>query len=266
MGEKYRPYIITEDNLNLSVAWAKAFLSSVEPRKSDLSPLLIRVNDFSDNIIQEDKIIRHSIDRRLAKLSEQSCHTIANTIFPISLWNPNSSRQSLYDRYNRIFPLIQKSCVVNRFGLYFQRMISYNCSKENNQLEQIISTYTNNNIHRKSALQVSIFNPLKDHRKTPFLVFPCLQHVIFTPLGDGSLAVTGIYAKQYLFKKAYGNYLGLCRLGQFVAHELGMNLTQMNCYVADAEMETSKTQINDLRDELKKRLNELGQDTKDFKD
>lgn len=260
MSEKYRPYIMSENNLNLSVAWAKAFLASVEPRKSDLSPLLIRVNDFSDNIIQEDKVIRQSVDKYLSKFSEQSCHTVANTIFPISLWNPDSNRKSLYDRYNSIFPLIKKSCAVNRFGLYFQRMISYDASNDNNQLEKIISTYKEKNIHRKSALQVSIFDPLRDHRETPFLTFPCLQHVIFTPMANKSLAVTGIYAKQYLLKKAYGNYLGLCRLGKFVAHELGMNLAQMNCYVADAEMETTKTKANDLIGELKQRLQELEQD------
>lgn len=256
---KYEAYITTDDSLNVSVAWAKAFLASVEPRKTDLSPLLIRINDFSDNIIQEDIVIRQSLDKHLKQLSEQSCHTVANTIFPISLWNPNQSGQELYDRYNRIFPLIKKSCAVNRFGLYFQRMISYDGSEDGNQLKKIISTYIDKNIHRKSALQVSIFNPSEDHRETPFLVFPCLQHVIFTPLANGGLSVTGIYAKQYLFKKAYGNYLGLCRLGQFVAHELGMNLTQMNCYIADAEMEVSKNKINDLIVELKTRLEELGQ-------
>ena len=258
MSEKCRPYIITDNNLNLSVAWAKAFIASIEPTKSDLSPLLIRVKDFSNNIIQEDKVIKDSIDEHLASLSEQSCHTVANTIFPISLWNPKLKRKVLYDRYKRIFPSIQKSCMANKFGLYFQRMISYDGSEENNQLEKIITTYVDKGIHRTSALQISIFDPLKDHRKTPFLVFPCLQHVIFTPIGNNSLAVTGIYAKQYLFKKAYGNYLGLCRLGQFVAHELGMTLAQMNCYVADAEVEISKTQANDIKNKLKRRLKDLG--------
>jgi hypothetical protein len=253
MSNKYRPFIMTDNNLNLSVAWAKAFITSIEPTMSHLSPLLIRVNDFSNNIIQEDSVIRDSIDEHLGNLSEQSCHTVANTIFPISLWNAKSKRNVLFERYSRIIPQIQKSCSANRFGLYFQRMISYN-----NQLEHIISTYVDKKIHRSSALQISIFDPLVDHRGTPFLGFPCLQHVFFTPMDNKTLAVTGIYAKQYLFKKAYGNYLGLCRLGQFVAHELGMMLTQMNCYVADAEMEISKALANNLKDTIKRRLFELG--------
>lgn len=258
MSDKYEPYITTEDNLNLSVAWAKAFLAAIEPRKTDLSPLLIRVNDFSDNLIQEDAAIRRSVDKQLKQLSEQSCHTVANTIFPISLWNPKQCRQNLYDRYEHILPLIKKSCAANRYGVYFERLIAFSPkSEKSNQLEHILRTFCEKKNHRKSALQASIFDPLRDHTDQPIRGFPCLQQIIFTPMDNDRLAITGIYAKQYLFAKAYGNYLGLCRLGHFVAHELGMSLAQMNCYIADGEVEVPKNQINELIEELKTRLKDL---------
>jgi hypothetical protein len=41
--------------------------------------------------------------------------------------------------------------------------------------------------------------------------------------------MTAFYAMQYQFEKAYGNYLGLCRLGRFVASQLGRRLTHMTC-------------------------------------
>ena len=34
--------------------------------------------------------------------------------------------------------------------------------------------------------------------------------------------MTGFYATQYVVERAYGNYLGLCRLGEFMAHEMGL--------------------------------------------
>jgi hypothetical protein len=44
------------------------------------------------------------------------------------------------------------------------------------------------------------------------------------------LNVNAFYATQYAFERAYGNYLGLCRLGRFVAHELKLELARVTCY------------------------------------
>ena len=46
--------------------------------------------------------------------------------------------------------------------------------------------------------------------------------------------VTGLYATQYMFERAYGNYLGLCRLGHFMAQEMGKQLTQVTCVASPA--------------------------------
>ena len=56
-----------------------------------------------------------------------------------------------------------------------------------------------------------------------------MQQVAFTPLGDDGLTVTGYYATQYLFEKAYGNYLGLLHLGRFMGKQLGVELRQVVC-------------------------------------
>ena len=50
----------------------------------------------------------------------------------------------------------------------------------------------------------------------------------------GALTVTGVYALQNIYEKAYGNYLGLCHLGQFMAHELNLQLVQVNCVASTA--------------------------------
>ena len=63
--------------------------------------------------------------------------------------------------------------------------------------------------------------------------------------------MTGFYATQHVYEKAYGNYLGLCRLGQFVAHELGLRLVRMTCVTALAKLGgVGKAEILHLRSEV----------------
>ena len=49
--------------------------------------------------------------------------------------------------------------------------------------------------------------------------------------------MNAFYATQLLFNKAYGNYLGLCRLGDFMAHEMGLTFERMNCFVGVAKID-----------------------------
>lgn len=51
---------------------------------------------------------------------------------------------------------------------------------------------------------------------------------------------------QYLFEKAYGNYLGLYELGRFMAHELSLELAQLNC-IASVVKRGEKPNKTDLR-------------------
>jgi hypothetical protein len=148
----------------------------------------------------------------------------------------------------------------NNLGLYFERLIKFEQNQKDdaddsksNQLEHIIRT-RKGKTHRRTALQAGIFDPRRDHRGGPYLTFPCLQHVTFVPCGERGMAVNGFYAMQYLFERAYGNYLGLCRLGNFVAHELGLELVQMNCMVGIGKIDVKSSDITDLISGLKKSL------------
>jgi hypothetical protein len=87
--------------------------------------------------------------------------------------------------------------------------------------------------------------------------FPCMQQVAFAPDGDqGTLSVSAFYASQYLFKRAYGNYLGLCRLGRFVAHEMGLRLERVTCYVGFAHLDDTpgKLALRELDEQLREAL------------
>jgi hypothetical protein len=86
--------------------------------------------------------------------------------------------------------------------------------------------------------QASIFDPLRDHTRSGQLGFPCLQHVSFVPnFPAKTLMLNAFYATQQGFERAYGNFLGLCRLGAFVAHEVGLTFDRMTCFAGVEKMD-----------------------------
>jgi thymidylate synthase len=253
-----RTYIINEDNL--SVAWAKIFLKSISQSEKEIIPLIVMINDLSNNSGCEDMEIRRLLDNCLKQMGKQSSKTVASTIFPMSLWNPKKNRKQLYKRYLQILPEIRR-CPKNRYGVYFERLINFNEAgikeKPANQLESIISNRLSGN-YRRSLLQAAIFDPKRDQTNQRQRGFPCLQHITFTPYSAcKGLAVNAFYATQYLFERAYGNYLGLYYLGQFVAHELDLELVQMNCMVGIGKLEVYNNHIKQLAERIEKILVKL---------
>ena len=232
---------------NLSIAWGKAFLKVFE--SNGISPLVVVIDGLQNADPPEIPAIRSALDAALGSEDRQlSCLEVANTIFPASLWNPEHPRTDLYERYLTIIHRIRKRRG-NRYGVYFQRLIAFGAdsgTEENvNQLEHIISTWNGGN-RRRSALQASLVDPRLDHTNQRQRGFPCLQQVAFAPVGENGLAVTGFYAKQHMYERAYGNYLGLCRLGRFMAHEMGLTLSQIVCIATPAARDRSKRDLAGL--------------------
>jgi hypothetical protein len=214
---------------NLSIAWARAFEAVLARGVRGLAPLVVNVTGLEEQEI-EVPAIRKLLDEALRRQGDADCHTVANTIFPAQLWKRTPSRQALYDRYVKLLPKIKRRDPGNRYGTYFERMIRFGKTAPYiNQLEHLFEI--SDTVKRPTAYQLSIFDPARDHTRQPLRGFPCLQHVTFTPLGRGKMSVVASYPAQYLFERAYGNYLGLYRLGKFVAGELKLDLTQLTCIV-----------------------------------
>jgi thymidylate synthase len=245
------PLIIEEKNL--SYAWSRAFLHILDHSGKQVSPLLITLTGFTNGMPNEDPAIRDALDNCLKIKNEQSVDTVANTIFPSSLWRlSQGDRHKLFEIYLNTIPRYKAlKPHKNRRGLYFERLIAFGLEPNNgNQLEYIISQYKSYPKFRKSMFQASIFDPALDHAPTAQLAFPCLQHVSFIPQKN-SLIMNAFYATQQLFNKAYGNYLGLCRLGDFMAHEMGLSFERMNCFVGVAKMDKIKKKCPTLEELIK---------------
>jgi len=234
------------EDTNLSVAWARALRLASAPGQKEIGPLIVSVTGFdTDGAFQEDQGIRVALDALLADEGKQSVDTVANTIFPSSMWNPGAPRQRLFERYGSVLSRLRRSSHKNSHGTYFGRMITGGPKGCENQLEFAISTYLSRSGVRRSILQIGVFDPSQDHSASAQRGFPCLQHLTFAPV-DGGLCVNAFYATQYLVERAYGNYVGVCRLGRFVAHELALPLARMTCFTGIAECDMGKNKLKNI--------------------
>jgi len=251
----YEQTVETISGNNLSQAWANALLKCYEKGGGVLSPAVVHFPAVGEAGEVETAIIRDIVDKYLIDPSkfipnQSIVETVAGTIFPESVWlHSHGNRHTFFKIYKNMIPLIRRERANNR-GIYFQRMIAYPSNTGDkepiNQLDHIISTWQSGN-HRHSALQVGIFDPRTDHTHARQQGFPCLQQVSFHPNGSNGkdgLSVVAFYANQTLIEKAYGNYLGLHRLGLFMAKEMGIQLKEVICMASALKINNNLDRTN----------------------
>ncbi len=244
--------VFEEDNLSL--AWARMFVRLAERTDEELAPLVVSVTGFKNGETMEDGTVRNALDACLEATERQCVNTVANTIFPQSLWDiSKGDRKEFYATYLENLPsYVDMALSKNGRGLYFARLIAFYTNPrtgerlpyiptggevdDGNQLEFIIENCRPKT--RRTIFQASIFDPLRDHTRANQLGFPCLQHVSFVPdFAAKTLKLNAFYASQQGLDRAYGNFLGLCRLGVFVAHETGLTFERMTCFTGIEKMD-----------------------------
>lgn len=241
------PFLIEETDLSL--AWRATLHHVVNDPGNEITPLILSLTDF-----KESSNIRSYLDFHLKSHQKASIQTVSETIFPDSLYQLNGcDRHKLYQEYLDILPRIKKiDASSNGRGTYFERLIAFDGNdKKINQLENIICSLRDKTVKRRSKFQASIFDATKDHLDGPYQRFPCLQHVTFYATPNGGLILNSFYAIQYLYERAYGNWLGLINLGKFVASELHLKLERFNCFVGVEKLdELTKTQAKTLLEKI----------------
>jgi hypothetical protein len=236
------------------------------PPARELSPFLVSIAADSNGKPVEDEDLRHALDACVEEIGKQSIETVAKTIFPQGMWNrATGDRAKLYKGYLEYLPDFVSMDHLNDQGLYFARLIGYGTDHKNgeqleylkgrleeggNQLEFIIKACVPGAM--RMALQASIYDPVRDQTAAR-QHFPCLQHVAFVPdFTQKTLSLNAFYAMQLLFVKAYGNWLGLMRLGTFVGGQVGLRFDRLNCFTGIQKMTaTSRPRNGVLLDRLK---------------
>lgn len=262
------PTMYTRGETSLSAAWARAFLAMSQPPERELAPFLVSIAAGPDGLPVEDDDLRRALDDCLEESGNQPVDKVAKSIFPHPLWRrAKGDRQKLYADYLQNLPdYVAMEPSKNCYGLYFARLIGYGIDHKTgeelghlrgrlkeggNQIEFIIGECKPK--AQRMALQASIYDPVRDQTdaRRPF---PCLQHVTFVPdFVRRTLTLNAFYALQLLFVKGYGNWLGLCRLGEFVASqtEPRLRFERLNCYAGIQKMTAeSRPAAGELLDRL----------------
>jgi hypothetical protein len=238
-----QPVALVADNLSLG--WAKIMLALTQPGVTRLTPLSLTVRGFSaDGTPAEISEIRDAVDIFLAAQSKKDTENIAFTIFPQRYWEiSGGDRDAFFGLFIESFQRIQKfNPRNNKRGSYFQRLVDLNGGgKGPNQLKWMIEEYLQHpKARRTSKFQATTFDPARDYTSAGQLEFPCLQQISLV-FEDDALYLNAFYATQQIARKGYGNYLGLARLGAFVAGQLGLKFEQLNVFVGVAKMDVAKS-------------------------
>lgn len=200
------PTVVSDTDL--SRAWAKIFLSILDGRGSEVSPLVLSIAGFDEHgQLSEMAPMRHALDQVLTQKRKISIEDVAYTIFPERLWQiAGRDRTRLFELYKDVYP---RYVVMNRRangrGLYFERLTMFggDVPCNGNQLEWILSQYNSRSGIRDSMFQAAVFDPARDHICKCSCRLPCLQHVSFVPTGDG-LVVNAFYATSMFSTKRTG--------------------------------------------------------------
>ena len=226
---------------NLSAAWSRAYLHALSHRSKVLPPLIISINTAGQSgAPTEDQAVRENLDRVLFERDAVSVEDTACTVFPQRLWSTSrGDRKRLFqlhrnganpvDGESSPGPSDQSHC--------FERLVNFgDAAASVNQLESILSSYERDPFVRSSTFHAGIFDPARDQAHAGSNRFPSVQHVTFLPAGN-DLAVNAFYVRQQFPFRAYGDLLGLARLGAFMAAEMKLRLGQLNVITGTEKLE-----------------------------
>lgn len=201
---------------SVSEAWAAALDTVLDGDDQHVNHLLIRASEPLPEIPE----IRAAADSLLGDLKLQSVETVRNTIFPYETAIDVPDPKELTEEYLEMYPAL-KSLGSPR-GTYFGRMIAYPRADGSfgNQLVATVDKLTaaNKGKRWKSIYEINIYNEQRDTRQTRS--FPCMSHLAFHIDGD-RVDCLATYRSHDLVDKAYGNYLGLAQLQDYVARRAG---------------------------------------------
>jgi len=204
----------------------------------------------------EDTGVRGAIEHTLAEMRDtrrgfanvQSMHTVANTVFPISLYRPGTNGAASRFIANALKGEQNRSHATRRqWGTYLGRLVAYPARDggTTNQLAVNLDRLSGKDREWSDLYEVPITTPDGDHddpdweeREPDFAATvgavlhgdtrldarrrggPCLAHISLT-LEDGVVSMLALYRRHSYITRAYGNFLGLARLLYFLAHESG---------------------------------------------
>ena len=204
-------------------------------------------------------------DKRVATVNafletrDKSVETVANTIFPESLYLRHGAPK-FFDVFEK--RVLQKVRRNERWsGYYFERMMNRQCpgGKSFNQLWNIVERIRNEKIKALNKFEIIIFDPTRDVDDSPY-GGQCLSFGSFKLMpGDPKvLTLTVMYRNHFYIEKLLGNLIGLGRLMAFISKEAKVDVGALTVISTHAQID----QPSCKRGEIVKLLNQFDQASK----
>jgi thymidylate synthase len=235
-----KPIVICEDSFQN--AWAQAFLK-LHTNQWNAWNIVVQIEhpeffDIKINSLFEDFTNNNNLI---------SPKHVAHTIFPQTFFTNGISKKRLYYKYWRFFKRPRKD-PRSGWGTYFARMIKYpTANGDIDQLGDIINNI--NNRSKNYGASYTMVIPCPDRDLNKIMGSPCLNYITIqtekTPNQNNKKIINllAVYRNHDFTRRAYGNYLGLCNLLKYIAHETNSQIGTLTCV-------SSHASVPDYRSEL----------------
>ena len=132
------------------------------------------------------------------------------------------------------------------WGTYFQRLIDIPSSKPNqvNQLEAVIQQIKSSGDNYAAAFNFHLSSKALDAIKVRGQ--PCLQYIQLK-VERPYIQMTSVYRSHDFLNKALGNYVGLCRLLNFISAETNLESKSLVCHSIHAEIMGSVKVVRQIK-------------------
>lgn len=217
-------------------AWKHCSQRILDAERHELDNLVVEIT--SSESMQEQALWAKACNPKKFHRTGDCTRHVANTLFPLGLYDAcEKDRPSFYSYYERIFNAAKNKS----WGTYFQRMISFGKGFHDgqvNQLENVIGALKGGSpqrhfihVHTTGAHIESNVRPMGA---------PCWQYGEFTRSRiAGQVDLVAVYRNQDYFNKAFGNFIGLIRLLDFVCANSGKSRGKLIVHAVHAYTENA---------------------------
>lgn len=228
-------YLPIPSQKNCASAWVAAASALIDRRNEAYNVVIDVENAFVHD--ENDNDVISLVDNFLRKHNENPIITVANTIFPQSLYDKYRSPE-FFEVYHRDFDKLSET---KRWGRYFERMTRHEKCDGTvyNPLNELIAKMKRQEkgrVRYSSAYELAVYDPLRDGR----LLYggQCLSFLSFKIDVNHALMLTVMYRNHTYITRCLGNLIGLGRLQAFVANEVGLALGSLTCISTHATLDT----------------------------
>lgn len=171
-------------------------------------------------------------------------NNIINTIFPYKLASRVDSRQDLYDKYMNIYKRSRR-LGKQKWGTYFQRLINYPSDGLYlyNQLENAINSL-NGKSTCKNFITFHLTSVNIESNVRP-IGAPCWQFGEIVKQNN-KLNLVVVYRNHDYFYKAFGNFIGLSKLLQYICEQTKCEPGKLIVHSTHAYYNSTKTNLRNL--------------------